>query len=92
MPLSFPGLPPHCLLLPSSFFPNSRGGKSSTKSINDGVPQGKCSRASYFYHIQERFVNISDHNIRMFADDAVLFDVFDGLPALYNKFNRTFLI
>ena len=28
-------------------------------------------------------VNISDHNIRMFADDAVLFDASDDLPALY---------
>ena len=33
-------------------------------------------------------MNISDHNIRMFADDAVLFDVSDDLHALYNKLQQ----
>ena len=68
--------------------------KSSTKSVNYGVPQESVVGLLIFIIYMNDIVNISDHNIRMFADDAVyLFVVPNDLPALYNKlkYNLSFL-
>ena len=51
---------------------------SSTKSVNYGVPQGSVLGSLIFIICMNDIANISDRNIRMFADDAILFDVSDS--------------
>ena len=62
--------------------------KFSTKSANYGVPQGNVLGPLIFIIYMNDIVKVSDHNIRMIADDVVLFDVSDDLPALYNKLHQ----
>ena len=89
--LHFYGLRGTILKWFKSYFSNRRQftlvgySKSSTKSVNYGVPQGSALGPLIFIIYMDDIVNISDHNIRLFADDANLFDVSDDWPALYNK-------
>ena len=62
--------------------------KSSTESVNYGVPQGNVLGSLIFIIYISDIVSISDYNIRMFVDDAVLFDVSNNLPVLYIKLQQ----
>ena len=92
--LHFYGLRGTILKWFKSYFSNRRqltvvgDSKSSTKSVNYGVPRGSVLGPLIFIIYMNDIVNISDHNIRMLADDAVLFDVSDNLPALNNKLQQ----